>query len=83
VLPQIKKALKNQDFCELFVDPLGLEPRTTGPKPAVLPLHHGSIHFLFKSVANLIPLFGLVKPFGKKIQGFWVLGSGFWVLGSG
>ena len=26
----------------IFVDPLGLEPRTTGPKPAVLPLHHGS-----------------------------------------
>ncbi len=26
-----------------FVGPLGLEPRTTEPKSAVLPLHHGPL----------------------------------------
>ncbi len=26
-----------------FADPPGFEPETAGPKPAVLPLHHGSL----------------------------------------
>lgn len=30
------------------VDPPGLEPRTTEPKSAVLPLHHGSVPCLKK-----------------------------------
>ena len=33
-----EKALANQRFTRAFVDLLGLEPRTTGPKPAVLPI---------------------------------------------
>lgn len=41
------RQLKNKDFHKLlninanfsnFVDPLGLEPRMAGPKPAVLPI---------------------------------------------
>ncbi len=35
-----KKSSRN--FLSFFADLPGLEPRTTGPKPDVLPLHHRS-----------------------------------------
>ncbi len=38
------------NFKELFVGLLGLEPRTTEPKSAVLPLHHRPVPRCFSKV---------------------------------
>ena len=43
VLSSLSLLLKTQTQDCFYADPPGFEPRLTGPKPVVLPLHHGSL----------------------------------------
>ena len=58
--PKTKKLLVTGEF---FVGLLGLEPRMTEPKSAVLPLHHRPI-----AVANLRHIFSPARGGGKFLK---------------